>query len=344
MIGQPLLRISQSDLERLMAALEVRYVSLSECALSAGRHLAVASSQAPMMQYSLSGCGVLFVGDESPIEVPPHTLVVIPRNTPVTITASGAKVPTVRHGIQPTRSHFVPGSKHQHKVGEGEPALTILCGNFHAAYGALLDLFASLASPIVEKFDASEKIDQLMKYVMAELSDQDIGGAPMSRALFKLALLALLRRSLVSARPWVERLSLLSDPPIARAFAEMAAGPSALYTVHSLAQSVGLSRSAFMARFAVACGESPMVVLRRLRMRQAASLLAANALSIDQVATQAGYQSRSSFTRTFRKLYGSDPSEFRAAARRAALAATGTIDDGPMHGATKTRLPDWNRA
>ena len=138
----------------------------------------------------------------------------------------------------------------------------------------------------------------------------------MAAALLKLVLLALLRRCLVSTNAWVERFSILSDPPIARAFAEMASRPSVPHTVQSLSHAVGLSRSAFMARFSAAFGESAMSLLRRVRMRHAADLLAANALSIDQVALNAGYQSRSSFTRTFRRYYGSDPSEYRARAQR----------------------------
>ena len=70
-----------------------------------------------------------------------------------------------------------------------------------------------------------------------------------------------------------------------------------------------------------------MSLLRRVRMRRAADLLAANALSIDQVALNAGYQSRSSFTRTFRRYHGSDPSEYRARAQRASSdSATPTQD------------------
>jgi AraC-like DNA-binding protein len=61
-----------------------------------------------------------------------------------------------------------------------------------------------------------------------------------------------------------------------------------------------------------------MVALREMRMRQAAILLTANTLSIDQIAQGAGYASRSSFLRAFRKVYGSDPSDYRAAARRPA--------------------------
>ena len=75
----------------------------------------------------------------------------------------------------------------------------------------------------------------------------------------------------------------MSDPPIARAFAEMAWRPSVPHTVESLSHAVGLSRSAVMARFSAAFGESPMSLLRRVRMRHAADRLAANALSIDQV-------------------------------------------------------------
>ena len=70
-----------------------------------------------------------------------------------------------------------------------------------------------------------------------------------------------------------------------------------------------------------------MSLLRQARMRHAADLLAANALSIDEVALNAGYQSRSSFTRTFRRYYGSDPSEYRARAQRASSdSATPTQD------------------
>jgi AraC family transcriptional activator of mtrCDE len=138
----------------------------------------------------------------------------------------------------------------------------------------------------------------------------------MASAPFKLVPLTLLRRSLTSANAWLEHFSLLNDPPIARAFAEMASRLAADFSVQTLCRSVRLSRSAFMARFTAAFGESPMSVLRRLRMRHAAGLLAANALSIEQVALHAGYQSRSSFTRTFWKHYGTDPSNYRSEAKR----------------------------
>jgi AraC family transcriptional activator of mtrCDE len=129
----------------------------------------------------------------------------------------------------------------------------------------------------------------------------------------KQVLVTVIRRSLRSRDVWAERFSLLSDPHIARAFAEMAARPGSAHSVSSLAQSVGLSRSAFMARFKALFGMPPMTALRDLRMRHAAALLTVNNISVDQAAHEVGYTSRSSFLRAFRKVTGFDPSDYRSA-------------------------------
>jgi AraC family transcriptional activator of mtrCDE len=62
-------------------------------------------------------------------------------------------------------------------------------------------------------------------------------------------------------------------------------------------------------------------------MRLAADLLSANALSIDQVALNVGYLSRSSFTRSFRRYYGSDPSEYRSNAQSARSSRAAPTED-----------------
>jgi AraC family transcriptional regulator, activator of mtrCDE len=129
----------------------------------------------------------------------------------------------------------------------------------------------------------------------------------MTAALLKQVLVTLLRRSLVSANLWVERFSILSDPPVARAFSAMVGSPGARHCVETLSQTAGLSRSLFMTRFAAIFGRSPMAILRELRMRQASILLASDRFSVDQVAYKVGYRSRSSFFRAFREVSRSDP-------------------------------------
>ena len=134
----------------------------------------------------------------------------------------------------------------------------------------------------------------------------------MTAALMKQVLVTILRRSLRSTELWVERFSTLRDPQITRAFSDMVARPGAAHSVEALSLTSGLSRSAFMARFSKIFGDLPMAVLRQLRMRQAAILLQADKLAVDQIAHAVEYSSRSSFLRAFRNAYGSDPSDYRA--------------------------------
>ena len=199
----------------------------------------------------------------------------------------------------------------------------MICGYFHASYGSSIDLFATLASPIVERFDATDQLGYRLEAALAELVDRQVGMEAMATALLKQVLITLLRRSLSSGDLRLEQFSILSDPQVTRAFARMAANPGARHSVTTLSGAAGLSRSAFMARFTDAVGCSPMVALRQLRMRQASNLLTANVLSIEQIAHASGYASRSSFSRVFRRAFGSDPAEFRAQAILSAVNDTG---------------------
>jgi AraC family transcriptional activator of mtrCDE len=143
---------------------------------------------------------------------------------------------------------------------------------------------------------------------------QEVGMGTMTSLLLKQVLIMLLRQSLKSPALLSDVLPVLSDPRIARAVAAMLSEPATAHTVELLAQKSGLSRSGFMARFSEVVGDTPMAVLRRLRLRKAAELLKLKAMSVEQVANFAGYRSRNGFSRAFRRAYGFHPAEYRAAA------------------------------
>jgi AraC family transcriptional activator of mtrCDE len=313
LISQPVLRISSADLDNLMSTLDVRFVALSECLVSAGHLLELGGIHAPGIHYNVAGKGRIFICDDPPIELLPHTLIIVPRNRPFRIEVAGHRgtrttLKSVDGRLQTTTKDGV----RRFVAGSGEPQVMLICGYFNACYGSSIDLFGALSAPIVERFTAADRLDDKLKLALTELVNQEVGSGAMSSALLKQVIIALLRRSLSSVNLWVERFSMLRDPQIARAFSEMVAHPGAAHTVHSLAQSACLSRSAFMARFTELIGQSPMAILRDLRMRLAAQQLQTDALSIDQVSRSVGYSSRSSFVRAFRRVYDRDPSEYRA--------------------------------
>jgi AraC family transcriptional activator of mtrCDE len=307
-------RISRSDLEGLLSALTVNFVKLTESVVTSRSQLSTSTVDLPAIYYNPTGAGRMMIGDHPPINFLPRTLVIVPRGQSVRI-----KSPGNRHAPTLNVDRSSRGGKSERALelaaDAGEPQLNLIYGCFSAAFGSSVDLFEGLAAPIVEQFDAVDQLDYQMKSALAELKTQEVGTVAMATALLKQVLVTLLRRSLNSNNVWVERFSILGDPQVAHAFAEMVARPGAPHCVSSLSQKVGLSRSVFMARFAAAFGCAPMAVLRQLRMRHAAGMLTTSHLSIDQVSHGVGYASRSSFFRAFRKTYGSDPSDYRAARR-----------------------------
>jgi AraC family transcriptional activator of mtrCDE len=315
--ASPLVRISQGALNVLMKTLEVRVVHLSECLVAPGWRLELQAPKAPGIHYSLRGSGRAVFAGVPPISVGPHTLVIVPGGWDFALEATGhvdASEPRIKSSPPAAAG---PLGVRRHVAGEAvdaDDALIVICGYFEATYGATIDLFERLSSPIVEQFDDSEQLDHTLRAALDELLRQEVGDGAMATALMKQVMVTLLRRSLTSSKTWVERFAILGDPAVSRAFSAMADNPGADHTVACLAQASGLSRSAFMHRFSKVFGKPPMGVLRDLRMRLAAQALLAQQSSIDEIAFEAGYKERTGFNRAFRKIYGCEPAEYRAAA------------------------------
>jgi AraC family transcriptional activator of mtrCDE len=292
-VDRPILRISAADLDVLMGTLEVRQTELEECTLRNERRFEHGNDGMTRLYYGICGSGSLTTAHGLSIAIAPHTLVVVP---PV------AKL--LRQSQTATRENCAM------LAGNAR----ILCGRFHAAFGDVVDMFGGLSMPIVERFAEGDDLQTKLRLAFAELHEQKPGSGVMTSLLMKQAIVLLLRRSLTSPSPWVERFAILRDHRISKAFAEMTAKPGAAHTVDSLARTACLSRSTFMARFYELVGRSPMSVLRDLRMRQAAQQLRVPGISIGQIGQAAGYANNSGFIRAFRKAYGMDPRDYRGRA------------------------------
>jgi AraC-like DNA-binding protein len=304
-------RVSTTDLDSLLTRLDVKFVDLAECHVSPGWRLSFTPSKMPALHYNLDGTGELVVGENAPIRLSPHMLIIVPAERPFHITASDPDDRVPMQKMVDLEAGERTRALARYVAGTEKPEVMLVCGYFQATYGTTIEFFSGLTTPIVEHFDVADRLDQTLKSVIDELAQQQVGVSAMTTTLLKQVLVMLLRRSLTSTSVLGERFSMLSDPQIARAFSEMVNRPGARHSISSLAQLSGLNRSSFMQRFADLIGESPIAVLRQLRMRQAATMLMSNPeLSIDQIARNVGYSSRSSFLRAFRKVYGMDPSEY----------------------------------
>ena len=123
----------------------------------------------------------------------------------------------------------------------------------------------------------------------------------------------------IANRPeWQGRgLVALSDPAVHKALELMHARVIAPWTVAKLASEVGLSRSAFAARFTDLVGEPPLQYLARWRMARAAELLRESKESVNAISSRVGYESVPSFIKAFKRWQGKSPTAFRRERRQA---------------------------
>jgi AraC-like DNA-binding protein len=106
----------------------------------------------------------------------------------------------------------------------------------------------------------------------------------------------------------------LRDPHVAAALAAIHADPARPWTLTSLANTAGLSRAAFAARFTGRVGEPAMRYLLSLRMQRAKTLLQDQQATVAAVATQVGYHSDVAFTAAFKREVGTSPGAYRRSA------------------------------
>ena len=302
-------KLSTADLNNLLRALEIDVVALIELLVPRGHRIEMGMVDATAIHYNLEGYGRTSINHGPSMRLIPHLLIIVPPNTPFSIEVEGDDGATRlinrdcwKRDEEGLLRIAVPNER---------PEVVQICGFFNASFGQSVELFRDLREPVIEQFQPSDKIDGKLYEAMNELLSQEVGTGAMTASLLKQVIVALARRSLQSSKSWTDRFSILADRQITRAFADMVARPGAAHTVQSLACRASLSRSAFMARFSELFGRSPMAILRDLRMRQAALDLTTTTTPVDVVAHNAGYESRSSFVRAFRKAYNVDPSEYR---------------------------------
>jgi AraC-like DNA-binding protein len=113
-------------------------------------------------------------------------------------------------------------------------------------------------------------------------------------------------------------LSGLRDRHVGEALRLMHEAPATDWTLETLAQKVGLSRSTFAERFVEYVGIPAIQYLAQWRMTLATRLLEDESVSVAQAGAEVGYESEAAFNRAFKKYVGVGPGAWRRD-RRAAL-------------------------
>jgi AraC-like DNA-binding protein len=264
-------------------------------------------------------------GEGDPIQLGGGDLVFLPKSNPHAIkdTPTTPAVPVEQvfgsGSCDRARSNAQPGGIVRY--GGGGAATTLVAGYFSTENGAQNLLFASLPPVVHVKGDAGTTVRWLeanLQFVASEMASGEPGFETIVSRLADILVVQAVRAHLAQSgggcKGWLRA---LIDPQIGRALSLIHEKPEDDWTVESLASKVGMSRSAFAARFAQLVEEPPLTYLTRWRMQKASRLLETSPAGVAEVAKRVGYDAEAAFSKAFKRWIGVAPGAYRRAATSA---------------------------
>jgi transcriptional regulator GlxA family with amidase domain len=193
-----------------------------------------------------------------------------------------------------------------------------LCGVVrfdHLAAQRLIDSLPALVQIDSWSEDEASWLHSTLRFITREAGALRPGGETVITRLADILVIQALRAWLDSApQATTGWLAALRDRQIGQALALMHAGPERDWSLASLAQAVGMSRSAFAARFTALVGEPALQYLTQWRLQLARAYLQDSPQPLAALATRVGYQSEAAFCRAFKRHFGVPPGRARRAA------------------------------
>ncbi len=174
-------------------------------------------------------------------------------------------------------------------------------------------ILLGMLPPIVHIRKESDKaaLRWSIERMRQELREPRPGGFLVAQHLAHLMLVEALRLHLAEGlKGGVGWLFALADKQMSAAIAAMHEDPARRWTLQSLAERAGMSRTTFALKFKQTVGASPMDYLTRWRMLRAGDRLANSADPISAIALSLGYESDSAFSTAFKRVMGSSPRRY----------------------------------
>lgn len=182
----------------------------------------------------------------------------------------------------------------------------------HAASGLLMQLLPDVLKIDTWAEDVGGWLQGTLQFITREASELKPGGETVITRLADVVVIEAIRRWINTApeanRGWLQA---ARDPQIGRAVLAIHRSPANDWTVETLAQVAGMSRSAFSARFTQLVGMPVIEYLTTWRMHLARAKLLETSQSIGAIAAGLGYQSEPAFNRAFKRVFSAPPGQVR---------------------------------
>src|SRR5579862_8125877 len=196
-----------------------------------------------------------------------------------------------------------------HCGGGGAPT-TIVCGSFSFDRASLRPITQLLPSFILIKADQARTLalHGTMQALASEMAEQVPGSEIVANRLAEVLFIQILRAHIASGpernKGWLRA---VFDPQMGTALGAIHDSVNTPWTVESLAEAAGMSRSSFAARFKELLGQTPMEYVTEWRMQKAMQLLQQRDKKLPEVARLVGYESDAAFSKAFKRVVRVNP-------------------------------------
>ncbi len=184
-----------------------------------------------------------------------------------------------------------------------------VCATLDFQGGSSHPLVRALPPLLVLPLSAVDGLEQTLALLFAEAERVRCGQRLLASRLFDVLLLQLLRWLLDhpdQAELPIGMLTGLADPRLARILTAFHEQPDRAWNLQVMAQTAGMSRSAFAACFRQCVGSTPAAYLQQWRITLAQSLLV-NGTSIKAASHRLGFSSAAALSRAFTQTVGISP-------------------------------------
>jgi AraC-like DNA-binding protein len=202
------------------------------------------------------------------------------------------------------------------RSGGGGAAAQFVCGYMACDpffCRAVVEGLPSVLSVDIRSDAAGRWVESSMRHLLEEAGSGRVGSEAMLAKISEALFVEALRKYAAQLPPghmgW---LAAAREPHIGRALVLLHNRMAFHWTAAVLAREVGLSRSAFVARFSALLSLPPMKYLARLRLQMAARALSTTATSVQVIAVEVGYESEAAFNRAFKRELGVPPARYRS--------------------------------
>ena len=199
-----------------------------------------------------------------------------------------------------------------HYGGGGAPT-TIVCGSFRFDRASLRPISQLLPNFILIRSDQGRTLalNTTLQALASEMAEQAPGSGVVATRLAEVLFIQILRAHIASeperSMGWLRA---VFDPQLGTALSAIHNRVNAAWTVASLAETAGMSRSAFAARFKELLGQTPLEYVTEWRMQKAVQLLEQRDKKLIEVARLVGYESDAAFSKAFKRVVGVNTGEY----------------------------------